>query len=176
VILVGEIRDTETAAVAVQAAMTGHLVLASVHANTALAVAPRLIDMGIAPFQLTASLKGVVAQRLIRRLCPACNGRRPAGDALKALARGFGMAVPETEPVACGCAKCRGQGYIGRIALAEGLWADDHFLSIVSSGGRLDALKAYGRDAGVASMVEAGIEQVIAGETTLDEVLGVADD
>jgi general secretion pathway protein E len=176
VILVGEIRDTETAAVAVQAAMTGHLVLASVHANTALAVAPRLIDMGIAPFQLTASLKGVVAQRLIRRLCPVCKSHRPASDALKALAKGFGMAAPETEPVACGCAKCRGQGYFGRIALAEGLWADDHFLSIVGGGGRLDALKAYGREAGLASMVEAGVEQVVAGETTLDEVLGIVDD
>jgi general secretion pathway protein E len=176
VILVGEIRDSETAAVAVQAAMTGHLVLASVHANTALAVAPRLIDMGIAPFQLTASIKGVIAQRLIRRLCPACKGVRPVSDALKAVLQGFSRAVPESEPVASGCAKCRGQGYFGRIALAEGLWADDRYLSIVGSGGRLDALKAYGRDAGLATMVEAGVEQILAGETTLDEVLGIADD
>lgn len=176
VILVGEIRDSETAAVAVQAAMTGHLVLASVHANTALAVAPRLIDMGIAPFQLTASLKGVIAQRLIRRLCPACKSQRPASDALKALVKGFGGVAPASEPVACSCAKCRGQGYLGRIALAEGLWADDPYLAIVGGGGRLDALKVYAREAGLATMVEAGIEQVLAGETTLDEVLGIADD
>jgi general secretion pathway protein E len=176
VILVGEIRDAETAAVAVQAAMTGHLVLASVHANTALAVAPRLIDMGIAPFQLTASLKGVIAQRLIRRLCAACRSTRPASDALKTLVTGFGGAAPNKEPVACGCAKCRGQGYLGRIALAEGLWADDAFLSIVGGGGRLDALKVYARDVGLSTMVQAGVEQVLAGETTLDEVLGVADE
>jgi general secretion pathway protein E len=176
VILVGEIRDSETAAVAVQAAMTGHLVLASVHANTALAVAPRLIDMGVAPFQLTASLKGVIAQRLVRKLCTSCKVQKPVSDAGKAMAKRLGLPVLDKEPQAVGCAKCRGQGYQGRIALAEGFWADERLLSIVGEGGRLDALKAYARDMGLVTMVEAGMREVLTNVTTLDEVLSIADD
>ncbi len=176
VILVGEIRDAETAAVAVQAAMTGHLVLASIHANTALAVAPRLLDMGIAPYQLTAGLKGVVAQRLVRRLCPHCKGEAPAGEAFAAYAHNLGIPVPKAMPVARGCAKCRGQGFNGRIALAEGFWADDAFLGLVGEGASLKTLKAYGRKAHLGTMVHAGIEQVLAGETTFEEVLLISDD
>ena len=175
VILVGEIRDSETAAIAIQAAMTGHLVLASVHANTALAVAPRLIDMGIAPYQLTAALKGVVAQRLVRRLCPHCAVEQPASEAFVGFARNFGRQV-SVESRVVGCAKCRGQGYQGRIVLAEGLWADETFLALVGQGARLDALKAHGREAGVATMSEAGLDQVAAGQTTFEEVLSVSDD
>ncbi len=176
VILVGEIRDAETAGVAVQAAMTGHLVLASVHANTALAVAPRLVDMGIAPYQLTAALKGVIAQRLVRKLCPHCKAEAPASEALIAFAQRFGVAVPAGEPVAKGCPKCRGQGYSGRIALAEGFWADDAFLALVGEGAHLEALKLHGRRTGQTSMVHEGLAQVAAGRTTFDEVLQIVDD
>ena len=176
VILVGEIRDAETAGVAVQAAMTGHLVLASVHANTALAVAPRLIDMGIAPYQLTAALKGVIAQRLVRRLCPHCKTEGPASEALISFAQRFSMPAPVTEPKANGCAKCRGQGYSGRIALAEGFWADDAFLALVGEGAHLEALKGHGRRTGHISMVQEGLAQVAAGNTSFDEVLQIVDD
>ena len=176
VILVGEIRDAETAGVAVQAAMTGHLVLASVHANTALAVAPRLIDMGIAPYQLTAALKGVLAQRLVRRLCQYCKGEAPASEALTAFARRFGMAVPAVAPQAKGCAKCRGQGYSGRIALAEGFWADDAFLALVGEGAHLEALKLHSRGSGRTTMIHEGLAQVFAGQTTFDEILQIVDD
>ncbi len=156
--------------------MTGHLVLASVHANTALAVAPRLIDMGVAPYQLTAALKGVVAQRLVRRLCPHCRKSQVAGDAFIRFSKSLGLPVPETEPVATGCPKCRGQGYNGRIALAEGYWADDEFLALIGEGARLDSLKRHGRDGAFISMAEAGLAQVRAGETTFDEVLAITDD
>jgi type II secretory ATPase GspE/PulE/Tfp pilus assembly ATPase PilB-like protein len=176
VILVGEIRDAETAAVAVQAAMTGHLVLASVHANTALAVAPRLVDMGIAPYQLTAALKGVIAQRLVRKLCPHCKTQVPTSGAFTALAHRFGLAVPETEPKANGCAKCRGLGYSGRIALAEGFWADDAFLALVGEGAHLEALKIHSRGSGQTSMVQEGLVRVMAGDTTFDEILLISDD
>jgi type II secretory ATPase GspE/PulE/Tfp pilus assembly ATPase PilB-like protein len=176
VILVGEIRDAETAGVAVQAAMTGHLVLASVHANTALAVAPRLIDMGIAPYQLTAALKGVIAQRLVRRLCPHCKTEGPAGEGLIAFAQRFGVATPAAEPRPKGCAKCRGQGYSGRIALAEGFWADDAFLALVGDGAHLEALKLHSRRTGHSSMIHEGLAQVAAGQTTFDEVLQIVDD
>ncbi len=176
VILVGEIRDAETAAVAVQAAMTGHLVLASVHANTALAVAPRLIDMGIEPYQLTAALKGVVAQRLVRRLCPYCKDEALASEALVAFARDLGMTFAGRMQIARGCAKCRGQGFAGRIALAEGFWADDAILGLVGDGANLKVLKAHGRKMGLVTMVEAGLAQVAAGETTFEEVLLISDD
>ena len=176
VILVGEIRDAETASVAVQAAMTGHLVLASVHANTALAVAPRLIDMGIAPYQLTAALKGVIAQRLVRRMCTHCKTEVPAGEAFVSFVQSFGMAIPVTEPKANGCPKCRGQGYSGRIALAEGFWADDAFLGLIGAGAHLDALKSHSRLTGHISMVQEGLSQVAAGQTSFDEILQIVDD
>lgn len=102
VIMVGEIRDTETAAIATQAALTGHLVLATLHTNTAAGAVPRLIDMGVEPFLLASTVRGVLAQRLVRRLCPAC--RQPDG------AGGF---------AAAGCPACDGTGHIGRLAIAE---------------------------------------------------------
>ncbi|HTN40431.1 MAG TPA: ATPase, T2SS/T4P/T4SS family, partial [Asticcacaulis sp.] len=144
VILVGEIRDRETAAVAVQAAMTGHLVLASVHANTALAVAPRLLDMGIEPYQLAASLRGSMAQRLVRRLCTACKTHEPASEALGIFARRFGQLAPDIAFKAVGCPRCRGLGFRGRLALAEGFWADDKLLALLGDGANLDQLKVYG--------------------------------
>ncbi len=175
VILVGEIRDAETAAVAVQAAMTGHLVLASVHANTALAAAPRLIDMGIEPYQLTAALKGTMAQRLVRRLCPHCQTKAPASAAFKAFAGRFGVTA-KTEPHAAGCAQCRDQGFAGRIALAEGLWADDEFLALIGQGATLDVLKSHARMQGFLTMTEAGLRHVTEGQTTFEEVLSISDD
>ncbi|EGF92864.1 general secretion pathway protein E [Asticcacaulis biprosthecium C19] len=175
VILVGEIRDTETAAVAVQAAMTGHLVLASVHANTALAVAPRLRDMGVEPYQLAASVKGVMAQRLVRRLCD-CKAEVPVSEALAVFAQKTGVPVPGRQFEARGCPKCRGIGYAGRIALAEGVWADDAFLTLVADGAHLEALKSWGRASGQTSMVGEGLRRIGAGETTLDEIMVIADE
>ncbi|MFP1132813.1 GspE/PulE family protein [Asticcacaulis sp. W401b] len=176
VILVGEIRDAETAAVAVQAAMTGHLVLASVHANTALAVAPRLNDMGVEPYQLAASLKGVMAQRLVRRLCPACKTEDEPSEALLAYAERLGRQVPEQVFRPVGCPRCRGQGYSGRLVLAEGIWADDPFLARVGEGASLDVLKTYGRTLGLRTMTDEGFDLICQGETTLEDVLTVTDD
>lgn len=176
VILVGEIRDRETAAVAVQAAMTGHLVLASIHANTALAVAPRLLDMGIEPYQLAACLKGSMAQRLVRRLCRHCKTPAPPSEALVAFARRFNQPAPEMVFTATGCARCRGLGFKGRLALAEGLWADDGLLALIGSGANLENLKAFGRSHNHLTMAEEGLRQIALGETTLEEVLGVAED
>lgn len=176
VILVGEIRDAETAAVAVQAAMTGHLVLASVHANTALAVAPRLHDMGIEPYQLAASIKGVVAQRLVRKLCVGCRQETEVGEAILGLANRLKRHAPQRAFEPQGCAKCRGTGYFGRIALAEGFWSDDRFLGLVSDGAHLETLKAWWRETSQISMGAEGLRQIELGETTLEEVLAVLED
>ncbi|WP_181404642.1 GspE/PulE family protein [Asticcacaulis tiandongensis] len=175
VILVGEIRDAETAAIAVQAAMTGHLVLASVHANTALAVAPRLKDMGVEPYQLAASIKGVMAQRLVRRLCPACKAEAEPSEALLAFGRQLGETLPEKVYTPVGCPKCRGAGYSGRIVLAEGLWADGPFLEMISEGATLEALNAYGRNAGHRTMAHEGYAQILNGQSTLEDVLAATD-
>lgn len=176
VILVGEIRDAETAAVAVQAAMTGHLVLASVHANTALAVAPRLHDMGVEPYQLAASIKGVMAQRLVRRLCPGCKVEAPVSETLAGFARRIGAPMPVRQFEPKGCPKCRGIGYSGRIALAEGLWAEEKLLGLIGEGAHLETLKAFGRKSGLLTMVQEGLRQIELGETTLDEVAVIADE
>jgi type II secretory ATPase GspE/PulE/Tfp pilus assembly ATPase PilB-like protein len=119
VILVGEIRDEETAQVAVQAALTGHLVLASLHANRALGVTPRLLDMGVEPYQLAAGLRGALAQRLVRRLCPACRAPRAATAAEQGfLARDEVKAARVFDPV--GCPACDLRGFRGRLAVSEG--------------------------------------------------------
>ncbi|MFT4252053.1 MAG: ATPase, T2SS/T4P/T4SS family [Caulobacter sp.] len=169
VILVGEIRDPETAAVAVQAAMTGHLVLASVHANDALAVLPRLRDMGVEPYQLAAAFRGAAAQRLVRRLCPHCRREAPidaAGRALLAAA----CAPPSTRMFhAVGCGSCSG-GYRGRLPIAEAFIADEPMLRMVAEGGEAGALAEHARRRGLASMLADGIAKAVEGLTTFEEV------
>ncbi len=175
VILVGEIRDKATAAVAVQAAMTGHLVLASIHANTAPAVTSRLRDMGIEAYQLAAALKGSVAQRLVRRLCPHCKREDAPSEALTAFAARLGSAVPARVFVPAGCPRCHGLGFAGRLALAEGLWADDTVLHLIATDAPADALQAHCRAHGYATMAQDGLRQIALGQTTLDEILTMAE-
>jgi type II secretory ATPase GspE/PulE/Tfp pilus assembly ATPase PilB-like protein len=120
VIMVGEVRDSATAATAIEAALTGHLVLSTVHAGSACGVIGRLLDMGVEPYLLTSALKGVLNQRLVRRLCPACSrSREPSGT------RGQGPARLAGPTEAVGCDRCAGTGYQGRLLLAELLTPDD---------------------------------------------------
>jgi type II secretory ATPase GspE/PulE/Tfp pilus assembly ATPase PilB-like protein len=170
-ILVGEIRDPETAAVAVQAAMTGHFVLASVHANHAVAVAPRLLDMGVEPYQLAAALSGAAAQRLVRRLCHSC--RRPT-DLTKAedafvRAVGFEGVIQGYGPG--GCAACRGSGYRGRIAIAEAFIAQEGVLRGIAERQSLPVLSALAAESGLICMAMDGVEKASQGLTTIEEVM-----
>ncbi|WP_304172093.1 GspE/PulE family protein, partial [Phenylobacterium aquaticum] len=132
VILVGEIRDPETAAVAVQAAMTGHFVLASVHANDALAVLPRLRDIGVEPYQLAAGFRGAVAQRLVRKLCPRCAQMGPSTEAERLFAASIGVEAPSTLLQPKGCTTCKSTGFKGRIPIAEAFQASDEMLRAVA--------------------------------------------
>ena len=171
VILVGEIRDPETASVAMQAAMTGHLVLASVHANDALAVVPRLLDLGVEPYQLAAGFEGACAQRLVRRLCAECREEREPDDADKVILAGLGFPKAARLWRATGCPVCHNEGYRGRTAIGEAYLTDDGFLRAMAGSVSLQSLADHAARGGYVSMTTDGVEKALAGITTLDEVM-----
>ena len=168
IIMIGEIRDLETAQIAVQAALTGHLVLSTLHTNSASATIARLRDMGLEDYLLTATLKGIMAQRLVRRLCPGCKRPTQAGAEL---ADRFGLTGSVTIYEPKGCANCRGTGFAGRIAVAELMVPDEatHRL-ILSRAGHIEIEKAACA-AGMQTMYENGLRLVLAGTTSLSEIL-----
>jgi general secretion pathway protein E len=173
VIMVGEIRDLETAQIAVQAALTGHLVLSTLHTNSAAATIARLRDMGVEDYLLTATLNGIMAQRLLRRLCPAC--RRPVA-VTAGLAERYGLgrnALDGGEVIyeAGGCPKCRDTGYRGRIAVAELIVPDDTIHDLILSRASHAAIQDAAARSGMTTMYENGLRQVLAGTTSLSEVL-----
>ncbi|MCW2239560.1 GspE/PulE family protein [Azospirillum canadense] len=175
IIMIGEIRDLETAEIAVQAALTGHLMLATVHTNTASATVTRLLDMGLQDFLLTSTINGIVAQRLVRRLCPDC---RRAHDVLPELARRAGLAAPAPGDVVrlyqpVGCARCGGSGYAGRIALTELLVMDDRLRRLVLQRADAGEIQKAAAEGGMRTMYEDGVAKALAGVTSLDEVLRV---
>ncbi|HUO23355.1 MAG TPA: GspE/PulE family protein [Caulobacteraceae bacterium] len=171
VILVGEIRDPETAAVAVQAAMTGHLVLASVHANDALAVLPRLQDMGVEPYQLAAGFRGAAAQRLVRKLCPLCRQPRAPSESELHFAHDNSLEVPRQAYEAVGCGACNHSGFKGRVAISEGFMADEQILRAVADGRPQAEIAALAHAAGLRSMAADGFDKLREGLTTFEEVM-----
>ena len=175
VILVGEIRDPETAAVAVQAAMTGHFVLASVHANDALAVLPRLQDMGVEPYQLAAGLRGAAAQRLVRRLCPDCRQLEEAAEAERLFAQSVGFMGSLPRFSAGGCSGCHGSGYRGRLAIGEAFLASDELLRAIGDRETASVIGVAARAGGLATMAMDGLEKAAAGLTTIQEVMTAID-
>jgi general secretion pathway protein E len=170
VILVGEIRDPETAAVAMQAAMTGHFVLASVHANDAVAVLPRLQDMGVEPYQLAAGFRGAVAQRLVRRLCPRCATQATPSQAETLFAEAIGAQVPQQLAQPVGCAHCKGSGFRGRVPVSEAFQANEQLLRAVAERRPTSEVEQIARRSGLQSMASDGFEKAVAGLTTLEEV------
>ena len=173
VIMIGEIRDLETAEIAVQAALTGHLVLSTLHTNSAAATVTRLRDMGIEDYLLSATLNGVLAQRLIRRLCVQC--RRPVEPAAQMAAR-YGLErLAAGKPLriyeAAGCEACHGTGYAGRVAIAELLKIDEPIQRLLLAGADQSAIQNAAVDAGMRTLHDSGIREVLSGVTTLAEVL-----
>ena len=173
VIMIGEIRDLETAQIAVQASLTGHLVLATLHTNDAASSVTRLIDMGVEPFLLASSLLGVLGQRLVRRLCPACRQPHPPSDAERA-AIGDAPDAPDG-PIfrAVGCANCNFTGYRGRTGIYELLAVDDAMRRMIHDAASEQDLRAHAVAHGMTGMRADGMRWVRAGETTLEEVLRV---
>jgi general secretion pathway protein E len=169
IILVGEIRDRETAEIAVQAALTGHLVLTTLHTNDAPSALTRLADMGIEPFLITSTVRAVLAQRLVRTICPHCRAPdRDAETALEALRGGRANAWRGS-----GCDHCGGSGYVGRTAIAEFVPMADALRAAVLARADTAGLTAAAAQNGFRPMRGDGIDRVLAGDTTLAEVLRV---
>ncbi|WP_296748971.1 type II secretion system ATPase GspE [Thiobacillus sp.] len=171
VIMIGEIRDLETAQIAVQASLTGHLVLATLHTNDAASSVTRLIDMGIEPFLLASSLLGVLGQRLVRRLCPLCRQPHEAGD--KEIAA-LGQPAPNGPLYrAVGCPNCNSTGYRGRTGIYELFAVDETLRRMIHDGAAEQDLRAYAMAHGMVSLRQDGMRWVRAGDTALEEVLRV---
>ncbi|MEM7809166.1 MAG: ATPase, T2SS/T4P/T4SS family [Planctomycetota bacterium] len=170
VVLVGEIRDNETAVAASQAAMTGHLVLSTVHSRDSVGAVFRLIDLGCEPFQIASGLSAVVAQRLVRRLCPHCRTARAMTNGEKAMVEDVGLETNNAKLYdAKGCAKCLGTGFLGRKAVFEVLRVTEKVRDGILSGANASELYATLRGTGYRRLREVALELALAGETTFDE-------
>ena len=168
VVMVGEIRDLETAEVAVQASLTGHLVMSTLHTNTAIGAVNRLIDMGVEPFLLSSSLVGVLAQRLVRVLCPDCKAQREATPTELEFLRLDHATVYEPE----GCEHCQQSGFRGRMGIYELVIVDDTLRQLIHDRASEQEMTGYAR--GLAPGIrDDGRDKVLAGMTTVQEVLRV---
>ena len=177
IIMVGEIRDAETAEIAVQAALTGHLVFSTLHTNDAAGALTRLVEMGVAPFLANSAIIGILAQRLVRRLCPAC---REAYPVEQALLNELGL-EPRVEPGSTfyrsvGCDALQGLGYRGRTGLFELLVLDETLRTMVLANQDAAAIEARAVERGMRTLLQAGLEKALAGETSLEEVVRVTRD
>jgi len=170
VLMVGEIRDEETADVALKAAMTGHLVFSTLHTNTACGTVVRLADIGCEPYLIGSTMNAVIAQRLVRRLCPHCrHARLPTAEEQEKLRISHATMLYEPK----GCAACQGKGYRGRLGLFETLWFDDDLSRFVSRGCDEEALESHAGDR-LRYMWQDGRHKVLAGLTTFEELCEVA--
>ena len=173
VILLGEIRDEETAQIAVRAALTGHLLLSTLHTNNSVSTLTRLLDLDIAPFLLSSSLLGVVSQRLVRRVCPACAAPYEADhDALKVLS----LPTAEHYTRGKGCDACGGRGYKGRIAIFELLRVTDPMRRAIAHSANEQELRRIAADGGMSTLAESGSKLVKAGVATAEDVAFVVRD
>lgn len=170
VIMIGEIRDTETAKIAVRASITGHIVLSTIHTNNSLNTIERLLDMGVERYLLASSLEGIISQVLARKLCPHCRTLRKTNEYEKELFRNvLHKEVDEIYTVE-GCEEC-GNGYSGRIAIHEVLLFNQEIRDAISAGIRRDKLRELVYQSDVKTLLEDGLEKVLAGLTTFEEVL-----
>jgi general secretion pathway protein E len=178
IMMIGEIRDLETAEIATQAALTGHLVLSTLHTNGAAPSITRLLDMGVRDFLLTSTMNGAAAQRLVRTLCQHCREPfRPIPELVERL--GLGRFADGSEIVLHrprGCAECGGTGYHGRTSIFEVLVIDDAIRKLILRHAEASELQRVAIDQGMRTMYVEGMMKALAGETTVEEVLKVARD
>jgi len=175
IIMVGEIRDKETAQLAVEASLTGHLVLSTLHTNTAAAAIARLVEMGVDPHLLSTSLLGIIAQRLVRKLCNSCKVEGRLEEKFIKIVKDY---FPDRDPIVYfpseeGCAECRGMKYRGRVAIAEVLIVDDDIRRMIAEGATEQELFKKAVEKGMRPMFIDGMEKVLEGITSTEEVLRV---
>jgi len=172
VVLLGEIRDFETAEVAFHAALTGHLVYSTLHTNSAIATIARLFDLGLKPYVVATALEGIIAQRLVRRVCPDCRVEAAADPLLRAR---LGSAFAEVDTVfrGAGCPSCHGSGYKGRVGIYEVLTLDDDLRDRIGSGASVLEIRRLVRQKGLRSIAHHAVERLRAGATTFEEILRV---
>jgi general secretion pathway protein E len=175
VVMIGEMRDQETAEIAVQAAMTGHLVFSTLHTNDAISAVPRLLDLGIRDYLVAATLEGALAQRLVRKICPECRIEyAPSREQVATIAgRIAGRTVLWR---GAGCPACRGTGYRGRLGVFELLAVDDELRDAITSNAARSQLRAIAAKNGLVTLRADGWEKVQAGLTTVEEVIRVVQD
>jgi general secretion pathway protein E len=172
VILIGEIRDAETAQIAVQSSLTGHLVFSTLHTNDAPGAVTRLVDMGVEPYLVASSLESVLAQRLVRVLCKHCKQPDNSPTALAFKAK-LGIAADKTIFKSVGCRECRNTGFFGRQAIFEWMDTDEEIRQLILKSASTDQVRAAARKAGMRALAEDGWRLVAAGVTTVEEVLSV---
>ncbi|MEL7111183.1 MAG: ATPase, T2SS/T4P/T4SS family, partial [Pseudomonadota bacterium] len=173
ILMVGEIRDLETAEIAIQFALTGHPVLSTLHTNSAAASVTRLLDMGVDDYLLTSAINGIVAQRLVRRLCVHC--KKPAPETAEIAERlGQGGFENATFYKADGCSECRQTGYSGRSAIVEVLPFTRSVTAAILDGKSAQEIQEIAVADGMVTLLQDGLKRAAAGETTLEEVLRVA--
>jgi general secretion pathway protein E len=173
IIMVGEMRDKETAENAVQAALTGHLVLSTLHTNDAPSAVTRLVELGLEPFLVSSTVIGIMAQRLVRRICPHCMDEFVL-TAKTALDLGFITTGDLTLKQGRGCDECRGTGYLGRLATVEVMPFSDTAKELILTGNQSSlAIKTLARNEGMTTLRENALDLMLAGNTTIQEVLRV---
>ncbi|MBU1145864.1 MAG: Flp pilus assembly complex ATPase component TadA [Firmicutes bacterium] len=173
IIMIGEIRDVETAEISIRASLTGHLVLSTIHTNNAIKTITRLLDMQIEPFLIASSLSGVVSQRLVRRLCTECSYEETPSPSEIEILKKYGMNVTHIKR-AKGCPSCNYKGYAGRIGIFEVLPVSKSMQMLISKNANIVELENEAKKLGMTSILDAGLEKVKQGITTLEEVLKVA--
>ena len=174
IIMVGEIRDGETAQIAVRAALTGHLVLSTLHTNDAVSTLVRLINIGVEPFLVATAVNVAAAQRLVRKICRHCKeAYRPSAEEIALFAPD---PCPEVLYRGRGCKECRNLGYSGRMALYEVFWVNAQIRRLVLDGADDDVIRKHAAESGMVNLRSAGFRQVVKGATTLEEVMAVVAD
>ena len=174
-IMVGEIRDGETARLAVEAALTGHLVLSTLHTNDAVSAIPRLINMGVEGYLVAATLRGVLAQRLVRRICPHCAEQTTLTTPQAQILERLGRPLPAGQTVCRGrgCPRCQGRGHSGRVGVFEFLRLDEELLSVVAHGPGQGEVREIAGRSGMRSLLDDGLKKVCDGQIALDGLLDV---
>jgi general secretion pathway protein E len=175
IIMVGEIRDLETANMAIQAALTGHLVLSTLHTNDSPSAISRLVELGVPAFLIRATVRGVMSQRLVRTLCSHCKQLQPTDiDGWQSLVGDYPVAMPEALYRPVGCKACRDTGYRGREGIYEVLVADAGVQNVITDSHDIRQIRERAVVAGMMPLRVAGAEKIARGETTLEEVMRVA--